>query len=174
MTTSATGDRARSGFTLLEVLLALGLIAVLSAAMIGVSSNLLSERNAAPEDVFWKAAEAARRAALKSGREVDLSFDDKSKAFAINDGATTRVFPVPKADPNFSVIFLGPESTASSAILIGGTLLETGGLAHVAFYNDGTCSPFRVQFRAKNGAKAISIDPWTCAQVLTAPDANGN
>jgi general secretion pathway protein H len=173
MTTSATGDRARPGFTLLEVLLALGLIAVLSAAMIGISSNLLSERNATPQDIFWKAVEASRRAALKSGREVDLSFDDKSKAFTMSDGVTTRAFPVPRADPNFSVIFLGPQS-ANSAILIGGTLLDTGGLARVAFYDDGTCSPFRVQFRAKGGVTAVAIDPWTCAQVLAPPGANGS
>jgi general secretion pathway protein H len=173
MTTSATGDRARSGFTLLEILLALGLIALLSAAVIGVSSNLLSARSASPEDIFWKAAEASRRAALKSGGEIDLSFDNKSKAFTVSDGAAAQSFPMPKADADFNVIFLAPQS-ANSAILLGGELLETGGLPHVAFYSDGTCSPFRVQFRAKGPAEVIAIDPWTCAKVLEPGDAKGS
>jgi general secretion pathway protein H len=172
MTTSATGERSRAGFTLLEILLAIGLIAVLSAAMIGISSNLLSDRTATPENIFWKAAEAARRAALKSGQETDLSFDDKQKAFALSDGATVKTFAVPTADAGLGVDFLGPKSSAASAVLVGGTLLETGALAYVAFYNDGTCSPFRVQFRAKGAAHVISIDPWTCAQTLTQQEGN--
>lgn len=148
MTTSETGDRFPAGFTLLEILLALGLIAMLSAAMIGLSSNLLGSRTASPEDVFWKAEEAARRAALTSGRDATLSFDDKGKAFALDDGGAGRSFPVPKADPSLGVDFLGPKGAASSSILLGGTLLESGALPRVSFYADGTCTPFRVQFRS--------------------------
>jgi prepilin-type N-terminal cleavage/methylation domain-containing protein len=166
MTTSATGDRTRTGFTLLEILLALGLIAMLSAAVIGISSNLLSERTATPEEVFWKAAEAARRAALKSGKEADLSFDDKGKAFQLSDGAGVKTFGVPGADPSLSVDFLAPAGGPSSAVLVGGMLLETGALPRVAFYSDGTCLQFRVQFSAKGSSHIVSIDPWTCAPML--------
>jgi general secretion pathway protein H len=166
MTTSATGDRSRAGFTLLEILLAIGMIAMISAVMIGLSSNLLAGRAAAPEDVFWKAAEAARRASLKSGRESELSFDDRQKAFVLDDGTARKTFPVPGADLSLGVDFLGPKGGASSSVLVGGTLLETGALPRVSFYADGTCSPFRVQFRSKGSAHVVSIDPWTCAQAL--------
>jgi general secretion pathway protein H len=37
----------------------------------------------------------------------------------------------------------------------------------VIFYPDGTCSPFRIQFRSTSDAHVLSIDPWTCAQTLT-------
>jgi general secretion pathway protein H len=164
--TSATGDRTRGGFTLLEILLALALIAAIAATTIGLSTNLLSARLATPEDVFWKASEAARKQALKSGAEVDLGFDDKLKAYTISDGSSVKNMAVPKADPDLSVDFLGPQEAASSSVLLGGTLLDTGSVAHAAFYEDGTCSPFRVQFRAKGSAHIVSIDPWTCAQVL--------
>jgi general secretion pathway protein H len=167
MTTSATGDRSRGGFTLLEILLALALIAAIAATTIGLSTNLLNSRVATPEDVFWKASEAARKSALKSGIEVDLGFDDKQKAYTISDGSTVKTMAIPKADPDLSVDFLGPAGGASSSILVGGTLLETGAESYAAFYEDGTCSPFRVQFRAKGAAHVISIDPWTCAKVLS-------
>jgi general secretion pathway protein H len=73
---------------------------------------------------------------------------------------------VPGADPDLGVDFLSSKAGGGSSILVGGTLLETGALPHVSFYSDGTCSPFRVQFRSKGAAHVISIDPWTCAQTL--------
>lgn len=164
--TSAIGDRPRAGFTLLEILLALALIAAIAAATIGLSTNLLGSRAAAPEDVFWKASEVARKSALQSGGEVDLAFDDKLKAFTVSDGSSVRTVPIAKADPDLSVDFLGPQEGGNSAVLLGGTLLETGSVPHATYYEDGTCSPFRVQFRAKGTAHVIAIDPWTCAQVL--------
>jgi general secretion pathway protein H len=41
----------------------------------------------------------------------------------------------------------------------------------VTFYNDGTCTPFRAQVRTYAGAHMLSVDPWTCAPVLTKTDA---
>jgi general secretion pathway protein H len=57
-------------------------------------------------------------------------------------------------------------------VLIGGTVVETEPLAAVTFYNDGTCTPFRVQLRANGAAHILSIDPWTCAPVLSKSDAS--
>jgi general secretion pathway protein H len=165
--TSGTGDRPRGGFTLLEILLALALIAAIAAATLGLSTNLLNDRAATPEEVFWKASESARRLALKSGTEVDLAFDDKLKAYTVSDGASVQTLPVPKADPDLSVDFLGPPGGGNSSILLGGTLLETGSVSHASYYEDGTCSPFRLQIRARGSAHIVSIDPWTCAKVLT-------
>jgi general secretion pathway protein H len=165
--TSGTGDRTRGGFTLLEILLALALIAAIAAATIGLSTNLLNDRAATPEDVFWKASEAARKLALKSGAEVDLAFDDKLKAYTISDGGSIEALPVPKADPDLSVDFLGPPGSGTSSVLLGGTLLETGSVSHASYYEDGTCSSYRLQIRSKGSAHVLSIDPWTCAKVLT-------
>ena len=40
----------------------------------------------------------------------------------------------------------------------------------VIFYPDGTCTPFRVQFRMPDRASVLTIDPWTCAEVLPPKD----
>ena len=75
----------RSAFTLLELLLALGLIALLSAVFIAGSVSLLNDKPVLPQEVFWQASHAARKTALQNaavsgGHDVRLSFDDKQKA----------------------------------------------------------------------------------------------
>ena len=53
-----------------------------------------------------------------------------------------------------------------------GMLVETQPLPFVSSYSAGTCVPFRVQFRSTGAARTLSIDPWTCAEVLPPPDPN--
>ena len=69
-----------------------------------------------------------------------------------------------------TVDFLSAQPGQSS-VLIGGELVDTKTVPAVTFYPDGTCSPFRAQFRAGGAAKVLSIDPWTCAQVLPKVEA---
>ena len=168
MTTSATGDRA--GFTLLEILLALALIALLTTIFVGGSSALLSDRAPSPDQQFWKTCAAARKQALEDQHSVLLSYDSKAKGFVLSDGTEQKLVPV--SGPDDLVIDFHPSQSASgSLVLIGGTLVETEPLSVVTFYDDGTCTPFRVQVRANGNAHMLSVDPWTCAQVLNKSDA---
>jgi prepilin-type N-terminal cleavage/methylation domain-containing protein len=161
----------KRGFTLLEILLAIAVIGLLATTVIGLSSNLLTAKPSTPDDVFWQACQAARKAALESGRDESLSFDPKTKAFSLSDGTVVKTFPVPAAPDDLVVDFFTTQS-GPSFMLLGGTLVQTHPIPSVAFYNDGTCVPFQVQFRARGAAHVQSIDPWTCAPVLTPPDAN--
>ncbi|HXQ81228.1 MAG TPA: prepilin-type N-terminal cleavage/methylation domain-containing protein [Opitutaceae bacterium] len=168
MTTSATGEPG--GFTLIEILLALALIALLGTIFISGTNSLLAERGASPDSQFWKACAQARKQALEEQRSVLLSYDPRTRAFVMNDGAQQNTLPVP--GPEDLVIDFHPaQSSSSSSILLGGTLVETQLLASVTFYDDGTCTPFRVQIRTGAGAHLLSIDPWTCAPVLAKSDA---
>jgi prepilin-type N-terminal cleavage/methylation domain-containing protein len=167
MTTSETGERG--GFTLIEILLVIALIALLGTIFIGGSSALLSDKDLSTDAQFWKACAAARTQALDEGKSVLLSFDTKTRGFVLDDGATKKELPFTGPDDT-EVDFHPPPSDTSSAILVGGTVVETDTLPAVTFYDDGTCTPFRAQIRSKLGAHLLSIDPWTCAQVLTKND----
>jgi general secretion pathway protein H len=182
-----------AGFTLLEILLAIAIIALIGTVLIGGSANLLSEQPATPDEVFDKAVQEARKRALKSEKEVRLVFkkDGDTKRFALVDSAAPpppadgfvgaapdpnagvlAEFPVPNPG-DLDVTFLPSGQKGGNSILIGGLAVETTTVPFATFYTDGTCTPFRAQF-VKNGAThTIGIDPWTCAPVLKPLDANG-
>ena len=169
---STAGRAGRmGGFTLLEILLAIAVIGLIATTVIGVSAHLLTAKPSTPDDVFWQACQAARKAALETGHEETLSFDPKTKSFSVSDGTASKGFAIAAASDDLAVDFLTTQS-GSSAMLLGGTLVQTQTIPSVAFYGDGTCVPFQVQFRSKGGAHVQSIDPWTCSPILTPPDAN--
>lgn len=167
MTTSATGER---GFTLVEILLVLALIALFGWIFIGGSSAMMTDRSLSPDDQFWKACAAARKEALEEQHTVLLSFDAKAKGFVLNDGSSQAALAV--AGPDDLVVDFHPaQSDSASLVLVGGTLVETQPILSVSFYSDGTCTPFRAQVRTNGAAHILSVDPWTCAPVLTKADA---
>jgi prepilin-type N-terminal cleavage/methylation domain-containing protein len=168
MTTSETGEPG--GFTLVEILLVIALIALLSTIFIGGSSALLAEKAPSPDAQFWTACGAARGEALDEGKSVILTFDPKARGFVLDDGVQKKGMPLSGPD-DLLVDFHPVASSTSSSVLLGGTLVETESLASVTFYDDGTCTPFRAQVHSKLGAHILSIDPWTCAPVLSKTDA---
>ena len=164
--------RTARGFTLLEVLLVLALLALLAGVLIGGSSALLSQKTPSLDEIFWNVTQEARHTALHTSRDVHLRFEPKEKAFILDDGLAPRSFPVsPAGSSDVSVDFLSTQKTGGT-MLLGGTIVETQPLpTGVTFFDDGTCTPFRVQFRSNGGAHILAIDPWTCAAVLSAADS---
>jgi general secretion pathway protein H len=177
---------ARAGFTLLEVLVVIALIALLTGVLVVGTSRLLGDRPKSPTELFWLAAAAARKDALLQNQSVRLSLDSKSAEFvltangvaatpAATAGVTTtagetRLPFVPKAISELD--FLPPNATGlGSAMLIAGELVETRTQPFVTFYGDGTCSPFRVQLRSPAQTRVLEIDPWTCAPMLASQPA---
>lgn len=168
MTTSETGDSA--GFTLLEVLLVLALIGLMGTIFIGGSQALLTDKGRSLDEQFWQVCARARKMALEDRKSVLLSYDPKAKGFLLTD--TSEKTSVPVTGPDDAMIdFHSAQVESGSQVLVGGTLVETSPLTYVTFYNDGTCTPFRVQIRADSGAHLLAIDPWTCAPILSPGDA---
>jgi prepilin-type N-terminal cleavage/methylation domain-containing protein len=172
---SITRNIKARAFTLLEMLLALAIIALIATVLVGASANLLNQQQpVSADDVFWKAVQAARKAALLQEHEVQLKFatDDmtKAKEFLLLDGDATKEFPI-KDPGDLEVSFLVAQK-GGNMIMIGGTALETQTVPVVKFYADGTCSQFRIQFFRNGAAHQLAIDPWTCAPVLTPSDPN--
>ena len=166
------GDTSKAAFTLLEILMALAVVGLLSTAIIGFSSHLLTSKPISADDVFWQASQAARKAALEFGKEERLSFDPKAKAFQIADGINSKSIEVKGGGDDLGVDFLSTQASASS-MLIAGALVQSGGMPYVTFYPDGTCVPFQVQIRTRTGAHVLATDPWTCARVINPPPVSG-
>lgn len=160
---------------MLEILLAMLIIALLGTVIIGGSAALLKSRPVTPSEVFWKAVQEGRKLALKGGKDVRFTFDAKEKKFVLTDAigadAGAREFPIPGAADDLSVTFLTTQKGASM-ILIGGVAVETQKIDAVTFYSDGTCTPFRLQIQKGGDVSVLGIDPWTCAAVLPPGDPN--
>ena len=160
---------SQSAFTLLEILLAIALVALISTALIAGSVSLLKDKPSSADDVFWQAVVQARKAALQGGREVRMSFDSDQEAFVIDDGvAPPADVPIPSAPKDLAVAFVAAQSNGADMVLLGGTAVDVQPMPSVTFFSDGTCSPFRLQIQARTGAHLLEIDPWTCAQKLKA------
>jgi prepilin-type N-terminal cleavage/methylation domain-containing protein len=168
MTTSETGDSA--GFTLLEVLLVLALIGLMGTIFIGGSQALLTDKGKSLDEQFWQVCAQARKMALEDRQNVLLSYDPKVKGFLLADAETRTGVPVTGPDDTM-VDFHPAQAESGSQVLVAGTLVETNAMGYVTFYNDGTCTPFRVQIRANNDAHLLAVDPWTCAPILSQGDA---
>jgi general secretion pathway protein H len=171
MTISETGDSA--GFTLLEILLVLALIGLMGTIFIGGSQALLTDKGRSLDEQFWEVCARARKMALEDRQSVLLSYDPKTKGFLLVDAQARSSVPVTGPDDTM-IDFHPAQAESGSQVLVGGTLVETQPLTSVTFYNDGTCTPFRVQIRANNDAHLLAIDPWTCAPILSPGDARPN
>jgi general secretion pathway protein H len=152
-------------FTLLEILLVLALVGLISAMLMAGVTRVFSDDHPTPEDVFWQACRSAEKLATLGEREVSLAFDAKARKLVWSDGAETGEAAFDPAGGEISVQFLQAQK-GGSLILIAGQVVETQEVPRVMFYPDGTCSAFRVQFRAGAKTWQLAIDPWTCAPVL--------
>jgi prepilin-type N-terminal cleavage/methylation domain-containing protein len=147
------------GFTLIEVLLVIALLGIFATLLIpGVNSMLQATNSRAPQQVLSETILAARGTALEGGRTVELRYDPELRQLSWDGpGGKTETLP-----PGHKLDFLPPETT--SAILLGGQLVETGTVRRIRFFPDGTCDPFRVQLQVeKSPPQFFLIDPWTCA-----------
>lgn len=155
---------SEAGFTLLEILITIALIALLAGVLIAGSARMLADRPATPVDVFRKAVNECRKLAVEGNQQVTLTFDSKEKIFKSSAPAGGSTFPVNGAN-DLTIEFLAGQK-GGGAMLIAGELVETQTVPKVIFYPDGTCSPFRVQLQEGGNVRVIAIDPWTCAPVL--------
>lgn len=170
------GSAARRGFTLLETLLAIGLMSMIAAVLIGGSTTLLnSAARADPEDALLTLLQTLRRRAVEQSTVIELiplvRTDEAGPDFAWNpenapEDQAPRTEQLPRAE-GVTVKILAPESTG--AILLGGVATEAP-LQRLRFYPDGTCDRVRLDITRAEGRRLLPIDPLTCAP-LPAVDA---
>lgn len=152
---------SRGGFTLIEVLLTLALLALLATVLIpGVNSMFSAMNDRGPEQQLSEALLAARSEALETGRTVELRFDTEKRQLVW--GATPTRSDVLAVGT--TVEFLPVETGA--LVLLGGEIAENSpAVARIRFFPDGTCESFRLRLREPAPAKPrlFVVDPWTCS-----------
>ncbi len=149
------------GFTLIEILLVLALLSLLVTLFIASASDLFRSHEKTINDVFWEAVQAARLQAVEGDRTIELRYDEKKNQVQWGSGETaaTRPWPGKKLD------FLPVDK--HDTMLLGGQLVDVGGMPVVRFYADGCVENFRAQLTAADGAiTRLEIDPWTCAPII--------
>ena len=159
---SRAGRLARSGFTLLETLLVLGLISMLAAVLIVGSASLLKgTARDDPESALMALLQTVRRQAVEQAKVIELKPDieadgeDAILSYAWHNQKET--LPV-SGDTRVKII--APE--VKEAILLGGQMEERA-LTRIRFYPDGTCDRMRVEIIRNQARRVIPIDPLTCA-----------
>jgi len=150
------------GFTLLEVLLVLGLISMLAAVLIGGSASLLKgTARDDPEDAMLALLQTVRREAVEKNQVLEFrsaadSGAEGADAYTWGEGRSETL----PSQENVKVKLVAPEVVA--AILIGGQAEEKA-VAKVRFFPDGTCDRVRLEVNRNGERRIVPIDPLTCA-----------
>jgi prepilin-type N-terminal cleavage/methylation domain-containing protein len=151
----------RRAFTLLELLLALALLALVTGLFITGGRELLRAREPGAVDVFWQAVQAARQQAIQSETTVTLRYDARAGRIVWGDVGEPHGLDLPAR--NLEFLREGVRDT----VLIGGRLVDTATLPAVRFHPDGTIDRFRVQLTDQEGRVVqLELDPWTAAPVV--------
>lgn len=157
---------AMAGFSLIEILLVLGLMGLLCGLFISAGSGLFGDATRRGAGVFWDVIRHARHQAIMTDSTVILQVSEDATQLVLQSPEGKQVVGM---TAGMTITLLRPEERAT--ILLGGELVETKSLALVRFYPDGTCDAFRAQmtFPAKS-RQVVTVDPWTCAQKSDAMD----
>lgn len=148
----------RAGFTLVEVLLVLALMALLSGVLIVGGASLLDGGKDDPEAALLAVLQKVRREAVERDETIELRIEDDGATLAWGDQPDQTV-TLPVAE-KVRARLLAPKSLG--AVLIGGEA-EEHPLPSLRIYPDGTCDIARLEVR-RNGARRLhDIDPMTCA-----------
>ncbi len=168
--------RRDRGFTLLEMLLAIALLAV-AASVFLVSVESLGRSSPADEfeGAFWRATAQARELAMASRRTVELRWDEEARSFVLEGGGReARVGVATEEAPESFGATFSEEVAANDFILVRGELVTRRAVAAVRFFPDGTCQAFAVELAfGEKSRRRVIVDPWTGAEMLSTDEKKG-
>lgn len=168
------GTRNRQGFTLVEILLAIALIALfVGTVVVNVQGMLNRNEIDSVEDSFWSAVDKAKQNAVFQQRKYRLQFDEDERAFIISSGERREVFDFELGpmgeDLSLDIRFTEKMANGGSK-LIGGRRITDRDVERVLFFPDGTCTPFTVSLGVAEYRIEYNIDPWTAAPLVQMED----
>ncbi len=155
---------ARGGFTLLEVLIALGLCAIVSGLWVAGAAGMM--RGAAreePEDVLLDRLQVLRRLAVERGTPVEVAVLDDGDRLAWGEGPQDGV-ALPNTEERRARL-VGP---ATEGLVLLGGVAQAAPLTRVLLHPDGTMDRARVEVLRGGRATFLELDPLTCAPLPAA------
>jgi prepilin-type N-terminal cleavage/methylation domain-containing protein len=168
--------RAARGFTVLELVLVIALIAMMAAALVlNIESMMRQSEASAVEGAFWEAARTARTDALLKRRTETVRYDEKQAAFVIESAGETRRFEIDRSQWKQELkleIAFKKRLASSQFTLVGGQLVDLREIPSIQFFQDGTCTPFVLELVVGDTTRRIEVDPWTGAELL--PDEHAS
>lgn len=165
--------RGRHGFTLIELMLTMALIALLSSLFIWNIQSLLKQGELeALQNELWGAVEKAKQSAVFNRVPHRVRFDQESQAFMVSAYGEEVPFKVDTSGLGENIEI---EVTFKLMLprdgyrLIRGELVTHKEIETITFFPDGTCTPFSVDLKIAEYESSYQIDPWTGSQ-MTKPE----
>jgi type II secretion system protein H len=142
--------RTPHGFTLLEMIIVIGLMAVLMGlAALSFASIENTDELTGPSDKLIRMAKQANRAAVVQGRPIVIGFDKTQFGFAGGEGGADGICQISK------------DMKVNWQRWNGGRKFSNATGLNWIFYPTGICDALRFQFVSSEGTVEVGFNPLT-------------
>lgn len=156
-----TGDIVRRGFTLIELIIVIALMAIAGTLVVANADALLRGLGSeAPEHTLQRAVQEARFLAASERDTTRLRYDEENGRLEIfsEDGASLAAFPVAPDQGQIPTILFEQILPAEG---LQASREETAPLPSVVFRPDRSSTPFRVVIGSGNNRFSQRYDPFS-------------
>ncbi len=157
----------RQGFSLIEIIITLALIALITGLMVMNLGAVIQGLGPPPmPELMHKAVREARFQAASEKQTVRLHFDRETASFRLTgeNGSPMGVIPThyDPNDRNLAVVF---EQILPTRGINGLSRQEVAPIDHVRFRSDRSSTPFRVRLQYEGNTSIHYFDPFSDLEI---------
>ena len=155
------------GFTIVEVLLALALIALIAGLFAANFDVLLSSiQEKRPEKQLYNAIREARKFAIQTHQPTYLSYNNEDGFIVYKDKIKKETLHQIQSEQDFELAF---EPVPSEELARGGfrsSKKHSEKESEITFYPDGSSTPTVISLIEDGQSTKIKLDPFSCSLTL--------